>query len=234
MKPLSHVTMKELPLSERPYEKCLQYGSRALSDAELLAVIIRTGTKTEQSVELARKILCLSRQRNGLEGLFYLTIPELTSVRGIGKVKAVQIVCIAELAKRMFEQSAKREAESFTSPEQIARYFMPSMCHLQKEEIRLLLLDTRCHLIRDLVLSIGTVNTSIGDVRDIFIQAVTYHAAQFVLLHNHPGGDPSPSREDIQFTKRVKEAGSLMDIPLLDHIIIGNMQYISMKEKEII
>ena len=105
---------------------------------------------------------------------------------------------------------------------------------MQKEEIRLLLLDTRCHLIMDLVLSIGTVNTSIGDVRDIFIQAVTYHAAQFVLLHNHPGGDPSPSREDIQFTKRVKEAGSLMDIPLLDHIIIGNMQYISMKEKEII
>lgn len=234
MKPLSHVTMKELPPSERPYEKCLQYGSHVLSDAELLAVIIRTGTKSEQSIELARRILCLSKRSSGLEGLFYLTVPELTSISGIGKVKAVQIVCVAELAKRMFEQAASRECQVYSLPEQIAQRFMPSMCHLPKEEIRLILLDTRCHLIKDLVLSIGTVNTSIGDIRDIFIQALTYHATQFVLLHNHPSGDPTPSREDIQFTKRVIEAGNLMDLPLLDHIIIGNMKYISMKEKEII
>lgn len=226
--------MKELPLSERPYEKCLQYGSRSLSDAELLAVIIRTGTRAEPSISLARKILALSRQRKGLEGLFYLTVPELTAIPGIGKVKAVQIMCIAELAQRMFEQAAKDENLTLTCPEHIARRFMPSMCHLPKEQLRLLLMDTRCHPIQDLVLSIGTADMSVGDVRDIFVQAVTYHASQIVLLHNHPSGDPSPSREDIQFTKRVREAGTLMDIPLVDHIIIGNMCYFSMQEKEII
>ncbi|SFR99516.1 RadC family protein [Anaeromicropila populeti] len=228
-----HYTIKELPESERPYEKCRKFGPKFLSDAELLAVIIRVGSKKERCVELAHKVLNLSKNYNGLVGLNYISMEQLMGIHGIGTVKATQLICISELAKRM-NQMERKSVLSFRHPRLVAEYYMPEMRFLEKENLVLILLDTKSNLIKDLVISTGTVNMTISDPREIFVCAFQYHAVQIILLHNHPSGDPTPSKEDIITTKRIKEAGILLGIQLIDHIIIGDNQYVSMREKELI
>lgn len=225
-----HFTMRELPCSEQPYEKCLEYGPEKLSDAELLAVIIRTGSKEKRSVELAMQILNLHEHHKGLVALNYLTIPELMKIDGIGFVKATQISCIAELSKRL-SKSKRREQICFQQPEDIAGYFMEEMRSLQEEHVKILMLDGKAAFIHSKTLTIGTVNASIASPREIFRCALRYDAVNIVLLHNHPSGNPKPSCEDIYVTKRISETGELIGIPLIDHIIIGDGRYISMKEK---
>lgn len=225
-----HFTMRELPCSEQPYEKCLEYGPEKLSDAELLAVIIRTGSKEKRSVELAMQILNLHEHHKGLVALNYLTIPELMKIDGIGFVKATQISCIAELSKRL-SKSKRREQICFQQPEDIAGYFMEEMRSLQEEHVKILMLDGKAAFIHSQTLTIGTVNASIASPREIFRCALRYDAVNIVLLHNHPSGNPKPSCEDIYVTKRISETGELIGIPLIDHIIIGDGRYISMKEK---
>lgn len=222
-------TIKELPESERPYEKFEQYGAQALSDAELLAVIIRTGTRKERCVELTSRVLTYSVHCQGLMSLYHMTMKELMQIRGIGRVKAIQLLCIAELSKRLHRASF-REGICFNHPKIIAEYYMEQMRHLNREQVMLALLDSKARLIRSLTLSIGTVNSSMLSPREIFLEAVKAEAVSFILLHNHPSGDPSPSREDILITKRVQESGELLGISLLDHIIIGDKRYISLKE----
>lgn len=222
-------TVKELPESERPYEKCEQLGAASLSDAELLAVIIRTGTKHIRSTALANQVLLHSTVYQGLESLYHMTLKELMQIQGIGKVKAIQLLCVAELSRRLAKTSLK-DGICFTHPKLIAEYYMEDLRHLNREQVLLVLLDSKARMRHQVTLSIGTVNASMLAPREIFVEAVKSEAVTFVLLHNHPSGDPTPSREDILITNRIREAGNLIGIPLMDHIIIGDKRYISLKE----
>lgn len=222
--------MKELPCSERPYEKCLESGPGSLSDAELLAVILRTGSRGHTSVDLAREILGSSRQEEGLLGLHRLSIRELLQIRGVGMVKAVQMKCICELSDRMASMSF-REKQSFTSPESIAGYYMELLRHEEQERMVCLMLDTKNRFLGDEVISVGTVNSSLVSPREVFLKALQYHAVHIILVHNHPSGDASPSREDILVTERIRRAGELLGIRLLDHIVIGDRCFSSLLEE---
>lgn len=226
---MKHLTLKELPVSERPYEKCEKYGVSSLSDAELLAVIIKSGSQGERSVEVANRVLNFRKETPGLVGLNYLTQEDLVTIRGIGRVKAIQLLCITELTKRMAKERCTEQTD-FSSPKNIAEYYMQDMRYLECEQVVLLLLDTKCHKIRDFVISKGTVNTAMAEPREVFQKALKYGAVNIILLHNHPSGDVSPSKADIMLTNRLVEVGKLVGISLVDHIIIGNNTYMSFQE----
>lgn len=225
-----YLTTKELPESERPYEKCERFGASALSDAELLAVIIRSGTKHERASELAARILALPGTRPGLKGLNYLSLKELRKIRGIGRVKAIQLLCVVELARRM-AQAKGEELLKLSAPETVAGYYMEQLRHLTREESVVLFLDARNRRIADQVIATGTVNASIMAPREIFLAALEQGAVGIILIHNHPSGDPEPSKEDIAVTSRIRDAGNLIGIRLMDHIIIGDNTYMSFKEE---
>lgn len=223
-----NLTMKEIPTCERPYEKCEQYGVGSLSDAELLAVIIRTGRKGERVTELALRVLDNIPGKK-IGGLFQMTLNQLQSIRGIGRVKAIQLSCLTEITKRMMSSAVSTQQLLCTEPEKIAVYFMPKMKFLECEQVRLLILNGRNALVRDLEMSNGSFNSALASPREIFYNAIKHGAVSIIVLHNHPSGDPTPSREDILITKRLADTGKMVGIPLLDHIIIGDNCYISMK-----
>lgn len=225
--------MKELSENDRPYEKCLRYGAEALSDTELLAVLLRTGVKGTNSLELAQKILHASTEKAGLLNIHHLTLQKLKHIKGIGTVKAVQILCLSELTKRLAKASAG-EGIVFSRPSTIAEYYMEELRHQKQEQIKLLMLDTKTKLIGETNISKGTVNASMVSPRELFIEALNLEAVSIILVHNHPSGDPTPSKSDMLLTKRVKDAGDLIGIELLDHIIIGNNCYISFLEQKMI
>ena len=217
-----------------PYEKFLALGPKALTEEELIAIILRTGTKNTPALKLAEEILSkASSKEEGLNGLHHLSVQELMEIPGIGEVKAVKIKCMAEMAIRMASHKAAAKRK-FDAPETVADYYMEEMRHQEKEKILLLLLDNRLQLIEEYMISLGTVNASLLSTRDVFVKALTCRASSFMLLHNHPSGDPAPSRNDIQITQKMKEAGELMDMPLIDHIILGNGTFISLKKEELI
>ena len=224
------VTMKHLPPQMQPYEKCISFGPEFLTDAELIASIIRSGTKEYTSVALADYLLDLRKGKEGLKGLCSLSFEELTAVPGIGRVKAVQIQCVFELAKRMSRQEAKKLL-NFSEPDSIAEYYMEDFRHKEQEHMLLLLMDNKSNLLGEKLLFTGTVNASIVSPREIYLEALKFHAVGIILLHNHPSGDPTPSDADRRITRKIREAGSLLDIPLLDHIIIGDKKYVSFHEE---
>lgn len=226
---MNHSTVKELPDAERPYEKCLRFGPEILSDAELLAVILRTGTKGLTSVELAKEVLKKSKKDTSLLGLHHLTIQDLCEIKGVGTVKAVQIRCITELSRRM-AKAAAGDGIFFHSASAIAEYYMEDFRHLEQEQVLLLMFDTRCRLLGEEIISRGTVNQSLLSPREIFLCALNYHAVGIILLHNHPSGDAAPSSEDFRITQRMKDSGELLGIELLDHIVIGDRCYFSFQE----
>ncbi len=225
-----HFTAKELPASERPYEKFERFGSKFLSDAELLAVIIRTGSKDHHAVEVANQILSNHGEFKGLIGLNYMSMEDLMEIAGIGKVKAIQLLCITELTKRMVK-ATRENGFRLDSPGAVAEYYMQDMRHLAREEILLIMMDSKSKIIKDMIISSGSVNASIVAPRDIYLNALKYNAVNIILLHNHPSGDPTPSKEDLNITLRMKEAGTLIGIKLMDHIIIGDNRFVSLKER---
>ena len=225
-----YYTVKELPVTERPYEKCEKYGPGILSDAELIAVIIRTGSKKERSIDLATKVLNYNSANPGLIGLNYMSFKDWVSIHGIGRVKAIQLLCVTELSKRM-SKSTRVDRKQFVNPEVVAEYYMEDLRFLQQEKVILLMLDTKSKLSKDMEMTSGTVNASLLSPREIFLIALKHEAVNIILLHNHPSGDPTPSREDIHSTKRIREAGNLVGIKLMDHIIIGDNKYVSLGEE---
>ena len=227
------MTMKELQKDERPYEKCLKHGAASLSDAELLAVILRSGIKGINSLELAKELLHSSNGDDGLLNIHHLTLERLQAFKGIGKVKSIQILCLSELAKRLSKAKAK-EGLVFTLPSTIADYYMEEMRHQKQENMKLLMLNTKSKLIGETNISKGTVNAAIISPRELFIEALVKEAVSIILIHNHPSGDPIPSDSDLLLTKRVKDAGMLIGVELLDHIIIGNNCYISFAEQQLL
>lgn len=228
-----YLTVKELPESERPYEKCERFGPEVLSDAELLAVIIRSGTKKERAVDLAVRVLNRPGAKKGLSALYYYSRQELQKIKGIGKVKSIQLCCVAELAKRM-HMAEDEEKQSFHSPESIANAYMERMRHRRTEEIILLMLDTKGRKIADEVISKGTVNMAVLEPREVLCTALRYEAVFLILLHNHPSGIPMPSDADIFVTRNLAKACEIVGIELRDHIVIGDNCYLSMMEKGIL
>lgn len=225
---LKNLTIKEIPYDERPYEKLETLGPSALSNAELLAIIIKTGSKEEKVTDLTTRLLASTE--NGLLDLYSKTIKDLMSIKGIGRVKAIQLKAVAEISKRMSKETYKRQL-NINSPQSVANLYMEDMRHLSKEHMMMVLLDTKNSVIKEELVSIGTVNASLIHPREVFIYALKGHAVSFILIHNHPSGNPTPSPEDIAVTKRIKEASEIMGINILDHIIIGDGHYISLKEQ---
>lgn len=224
------VTMKHLPPQMQPYEKCIAYGPDFLTDAELIACILRSGTREHTSVAVAEQLLNLRKGKEGLNGLCSLSFEELREVPGVGRVKALQIQCIFELAKRMSRSKAAK-ALNFSEPGSIAEYYMEDFRHREQEHLLLLLLDNKNKLLGEKLMFTGTVNASIVSPREIYLEAFKYHAVGIILLHNHPSGDPTPSEADKRMTGKIREAGMVLDIPLLDHIVIGDKSYVSFREK---
>lgn len=225
--------MNEIREEERPYEKCMQYGAEHLTNAELLAVLLRTGTKGMNALELARMLLSSTDEKESILHIHQLSLQKLLKIKGIGKVKAIQILCISELARRLAKASAK-EGLVFSKPSTVAEYYMEDMRHQKQENMKLLMLNTKGKLIGETYISKGTVNASLVSPRELFIEALEHGAVSIILLHNHPSGDPTPSQNDLSVTKRVKEVGELIGIELWDHIIIGNNCYFSFAEGQMI
>ena len=215
-----------------PYEKFEKFGAASLSDAELLAIIIRTGTREFNSIELGKKVLGLasgSGQTKGLLSLQHLSVEELMQVKGIGRVKAIRIKCVTEFSKRIAMETF-RKGIRFDKPSTIADYYREQLRHLEVEQVILVMTDGKNQFLKDCVLSTGTVNMSLVSPREVFMTALKTQAVHILLVHNHPSGDPTPSKEDIEITKKLHEAAGIMNIPLVDHIIIGDNSYRSLKE----
>lgn len=226
-----HLTVKELPESEKPYEKCLHYGAEYLSDAELLAVIIRSGTTERTSIDVAQDIL--NRKGKSILNLYHLSLNELMDIPGIGKVKAVQLKCLAEINKRMTKATRLKEVR-LDSARSVASYYMEEMRHEDRERLMLCMFDSQCTLLGDELISIGTVNASLVSPREIFKRALMHQAVYIILLHNHPSGVPMPSTQDQIVTKRVWQCGEMLGVQLSDHIIIGDNKYFSFKEENLL
>lgn len=222
--------IKDLPENERPYERLQKYGPQVLSNAELMAIIIKTGTKNETSIDIARRLLKMDEEEIGLAFLNHLSLEELQNVRGIGKVKAIQIKAVMELAKRISSTGTSNRAV-IKSPDDVSRFLMEEMRCLKQEEFRILILNTRNCVMKTCTIAVGGLNVSSVEVREVFKEPIRSGAASIILVHNHPSGDPTPSKDDIQFTKRITEGGEIIGIKILDHIVIGDGTYVSLKER---
>lgn len=215
----------------RPYEKFMQFGAESLTETELLAIILRTGSREEDVEALAAHILKLSGYgEQGLLGLHRISMEQLLQIKGIGRVKAIQLKCVMEFCTRVARTRA-RTALTFNRSGTVADYYMEILRHRSRECVLLLMLDAKGQLIKELELSRGTVKSSLLSPREVFIEALKSEAVNIILLHNHPSGDPSPSREDMTVTENIAQMGRVLDIPLIDHIIIGDKKYISFKEQ---
>ncbi|MGI6157557.1 MAG: RadC family protein [Saccharofermentanales bacterium] len=215
----ANLTMKELPCSERPYERALQHGVTTLTDAELIAVLLATGRAGETAVQTAEKVLVES---DGLAGLLDASPEELQSVPGIGPVKALRILAAVELGQRASSERQHAVRPVMTGPDAAIRHVEASMRYLTHEQFRCLLLDTRHRVIKTVMISKGGLAAASIHPRDVFREAVKGNAAAVILVHNHPSGDASPSRADIESTRRFVELGTMMGVPVVDHIIVGS------------
>ena len=215
---------KELPESERPYEKFWKLGPSALSDAELLAIIIKSGSGGLTAVDVARGFL--GQKERNLMNLYELSFEEMKQIRGIGNVIAMQLKCIAELSRRI---SVTRHFEGIqmTSAASVAEYYMEQLRHEQQEKLIVCMFDNKCKWLGDALISVGSVNASIVPPREIFLKALEKKAVHIVMVHNHPSGRAVPSGEDDTVTDKIAQAGKLLGIRLSDHIIIGDHSYYS-------
>lgn len=220
----------DLPENERPRERLLRYGPDTLSNAELLAVILRTGTKKENILQLCNNLI---KESGGLNGLLSMDLEEFMKLDGIGEAKAAQLVALSELSKR-FRSFRSGDSYRISQPKDVADYVMEDMRNLKVEHLKVIMLNTKNIVISAKDVSVGSLNTSIVHPREVFCEAIKKRCASIIICHNHPSGDPTPSCEDMNISKRLKECGKIIGIELLDHIIIGNGSYISLKEKGIL
>ena len=231
------IKMKELPESERPYEKLEQYGSEKLTNAELLAIIIKTGTKEETAVGVSQQILKLNTKKaDNLRFLMDLTIEEFMKIKGIGKVKAIQLKAICELAKRINMVSSYKEKQ-ILCPRDIAEILMEKMRFEKQEILKVAILNNKNKLLKIKDIAKGVGNFVTATIKSVLTEAVRMEAGKIILIHNHPTGDPTPSKQDIEFSQNVKQASKILGIQLLDHIVIGDASYVSIfsvmeKQKE--
>ncbi|MCL5935094.1 MAG: DNA repair protein RadC [Firmicutes bacterium] len=230
VQPDYHLTVKELPEELRPRERLRSKPISALSNKELLAIILRTGTRSESVLDLASRLLTV---HGGLRGLVSVTLDELSTISGIGTAKAAMIRAALELGKRV-SSMAPEVRPVIRSPQDVSILLMEEMRHLDREQFRTVLLNTKNQVLETEVVSVGSLSSSIVHPREVFKNPIKKSAAALILVHNHPSGDPTPSREDIEVTNRLAEAGKILGIEILDHIIIGDNKYSSLKEKGLI
>lgn len=223
----SDITMKELPVSERPREKLIRYGANTLNNSELLAILIGFGTKEHSALTLANRILAME---DGLSFLTDCSPEELSGIDGIGIAKSCQILAAIELGKRISRDTGKASLP-VGSPTDVVALFMEEMRYRKKEVFKVLYLNTKNEITSTEDVSVGNLNSSIVHPREVFRSAVKRGAAAVILLHNHPSGNPTPSENDLAITRRLVETGELLGIPVLDHVIIGNGIFVSFKEK---
>ncbi|ASA23769.1 RadC family protein [Paenibacillus donghaensis] len=221
------VMLRDLPHEERPRERMMQYGAESLSQAELLAILLGTGTRRESAIHMAQRVL---GQAGGLRQLADLSIEELIDIKGIGPAKAVQLKAGIELGRRM-ANSRLTEPVIIRSPQDAAEILTEQLRYLQKEHFVCLFLNTKNHVVGQETLSMGSLNASIVHPREVFRAAIKCSSASIICAHNHPSGDPTPSPEDIALTTRLLQAGEIVGIDVLDHLIIGDSRFVSLKEK---
>ncbi|MCR8850123.1 DNA repair protein RadC [Rossellomorea sp. SC111] len=219
--------IRDFPQDERPRERMIQSGAASLSNQELLAILLRTGTKSESVLQLSNRLL---NQFDGLNLLKDASLEEITKTKGIGLAKAVQIMAAVEFGRRI-SNLAFDDRYSIRSPEDGANYVMNDMRFLAQEHFVCLYLNTKNQVLHKQTIFIGSLNASIVHPREVFKEAFRRSAASIICIHNHPSGDPTPSREDIEVTKRLVECGRIIGIDVLDHLIIGEKKFISLKEK---
>ncbi len=224
-------TVHDLPLSERPRERLLKHGIEALSAQEILALILGRGIKDESVIVTAQKLLSTF---GNLKNIAAASMEELTKIKGIGPAKAAQIKAAFELSKRLEDSSDKDQKTTVKSPEDAIKSVKNQLKGKKKEHFLVLSLDTRNHLINTQTISIGSLDSSIVHPREVFKEAISSTAASVIFAHNHPSGDPTPSEDDIKLTKRLVEAGEILGIEVLDHIIICDKDYISMKSRNLL
>lgn len=223
--------IKDLPINERPREKLINQGTDKLSNTELLAILIKTGSKKKSAIEIASEIIQL--MKNGINELNNITVQELCKINGIGEAKAAYILSAVELAKRI-NMDYFLIKEKILSPEDVYFTVAQDMRCFKKEIFRVVFLDTKNKVINYEDISVGSLNASIVHPREVFNRAIKKSSAGIILIHNHPSGNSKPSDEDIKITKRLVKAGELLGIKVLDHVIIGNGEYFSMKEEKMI
>ena len=225
--------IKELPLSERPYEKLEKYGEENLSNAELLAIIIKTGTKEESSVGIAQKILNLNKNLNtkDLRCLQEISLEEFIQIKGIGRVKALQLKAICELTKRI-SRPINNKKSIIKTPKDVANLLMPEMKYEKREIAKVIILNTKNVVLRIVNISLGGSNFACIEPKDVLTDAIKIQAPKIILVHNHPSGDATPSKSDYRVTDRVYDAAQLLGIELLDHIILGDGTYESLLSRK--
>lgn len=219
--------IRDFPEEERPRERFEQSGPESLSNHELIAILLRTGTKEESVLQLSNRLLT---NFEGLRLLKDATLDEITAIKGIGKAKAIQVLAAVEIGRRI-SNLAYDDRYVIRSPEDCANYVMNDMRFLSQEHFVCLYLNTKNQVLHKKTVFIGSLNASIVHPREVFKEALRRSAASVICLHNHPSGDPTPSREDIEVTKRLVESGKIIGIELLDHLIIGENKFVSLKEK---
>jgi DNA repair protein RadC len=223
----TNLMIRDYPTDERPRERMVQSGAASLSNQELLAIILRTGTKSESVLQLSNRVLTTFE---GLRLLKEASLEEITDINGIGLAKAVQIMAAVEIGRRIANLEYD-DRYSIRSPEDGANYVMNDMRFLSQEHFVCLYLNTKNQVLHKQTIFIGSLNASIVHPREVFKEAFRRSAASIICIHNHPSGDPTPSREDIEVTKRLAECGKIIGIDVLDHLIIGEKKYVSLKEK---
>jgi DNA repair protein RadC len=223
-------TVRDLPLGERPRERLLKLGSEALSAQEILAIILGRGTKGEPVMMISQKLLS---RFGSLKGVASASMEELTEINGIGPAKAAQIKAALELSKRLEADAGEGPKPILKSPEDVAAVVRSQLKGKKKEHFLVLCLDTRNRLIGCKPVSIGSLDTSIVHPREVFAEAVSCRAASVIFAHNHPSGDPEPSKEDVELTKRLAKAGEIMGIDVLDHIIVCDKSHVSLKARDL-
>jgi DNA repair protein RadC len=224
-----YVRIKELPASEQPRERLRDYGPSALSDAELLAILLRTGLQGMNVVQLAQKLLL---DHGGWIGLQRLSFEELTKIHGLGEAKAAQVKAALEIGRRLVLTQPEQRPQ-ISSPADVAALLMLEMAHLDQEHLRVVLLNTKNHVLRIETVYIGTINSSAVRVGEVFKVALRANAAAIIVVHNHPSGDPTPSPEDVAVTRQLVEAGKLLGVDLLDHLVIGQGRWVSLRERRL-
>ena len=222
-----HATVHDLPTEERPRERLRNYGAQALSNAELLAIILRTGTMRDNVLELAGKLLA---KYGGLGGLMRAEFGEFCGEYGLGEAKAAQLKAALEIGRRLGMMQAD-EKYQIKSPADAANLVMVEMTYLDHEQMRILILDTKNQVVENISRYQGTVNSSVLRAAEIFRPAITRNCPGVIICHNHPSGDPTPSPEDIAVTEQLVQAGRVLDIELVDHLVIGNHRFVSLKER---
>lgn len=222
--------IKELPDSERPYEKLEMYGEKYLSNAELLAIIIKTGTKEDTAVGLAQKVLSLQNKEGNLKFLQNISIEELMKIKGIGKVKAIQLKAVCEFARRM-SRPFNFSSITIRNTNDVAKILVDELKDEKREIVKVILLNSKNVIQKIIDITIGGVATASITPKEVLQEAVKMQIPKIILIHNHPSGDPTPSIEDLKTTKRIKEASEILGIQLIDHIIIGNNKYQSIFSK---